>query len=511
MDTFEKGVFNADLKNTSNLNDNETEGVKPIWAREVNPFSADNPKCPGCGNNLVFNPDLQGMVCDRCGGMFHAKTLNRIAESKSFEVGELTAKDEAQHEITCNSCGAQIVADKNTSATSCPFCGSPALIIGRLSRKFEPDYIIPFKFGKEEAQKAFLKWGRSNKFIRSDFVSHKNIENITGIYVPFWLTDAECTMVINGTGNLVLSDNMISSFDVSRACTINFDKIPFDGSKKWDDTLMEAIEPFDYKDMKPYSEGQGYISGFMAERYDIPHIKMSRRIVGRIKRYIREEANMMAIEYDRFSIFEDNSTVEKMNFYYCLAPIWFVNYNYNGQKYQFVMNGQTGTVAGDVPISFIKKAAFNVAVIIATILVSAALLTGAWLLLTKITHYHERYSVRNIPWDIGAFIAFQSLCGVIFVVTFVYYYLKNFKYQRDLDNAKPKSSQYVRNTRYSDLIRRDELVNSFRNEELYKEIMWAKKHPHLKDNMMLNYAFMVVRGFCKLVAGLAKSRRRWFF
>lgn len=505
MDTFEKGVFNAEIKSTSNLNDNSTEGVKPIWAREINPFSADAAKCPGCGSNLVFDPNFQSMVCNNCGGLFHPKTLTRISESKSFEIGDMSKEDEERHEISCNSCGAKIVADKNTSATSCPFCGSPALIISRLSRKFEPDYIIPFKYGKEEAKKEFIKWAKSNKFIQSGFASKQNIENITGIYVPFWLVDAECSMNIDGIGNLLMEKPSIAQFDVHRECSLLFSKIPFDGSRKWDDTLMEAIEPYDYKDLKPYHDSQGYLSGFMAERYDLTHIKMSKRIVGRIKRFIREESKEIVLEYDRFTLSEDKSLVDKMDFYYCLAPIWFVNYNYNGTKYQFVMNGQTGRVAGDVPISIPKKAGFYAGIIAAMIALAAVVLVLCGFVLGGVTTGSEIDSrIRLIAC---AFI----LSPVIFAESFLYYFMKEFRFQRDMEMDKPKASEYIVNTKYEDLIKKDKMMMPFNNEDTYEDIMWDKKHPNTKDNVAIKYSLQIIRAFERGARRASLRRRRGWF
>ncbi|MCQ2534713.1 MAG: hypothetical protein MJ172_09130 [Clostridia bacterium] len=466
---------------------NNTE-IKPIWAREVNRYSADAHKCAGCGSNLYFEPSMKALVCNHCGGIYNAKTLAAIAESKNYDEGELTSKEEEKHEILCNSCGAQIVADKNTSATICPFCGSPALIINRLSRKFEPDYIIPFKYGKEEAKKAFLRWGKSNKFIERGFVSHKNIESITGIYVPFWLVDAECHMEIEGTGYSLTGKDRVTTIKVERECTLNYEKIPFDGSQKWQDSLMEAIEPFDYSDMKPYLESQGYISGFMAERYDLPYIRISRRIVGRIKRYIKEEANSMVMDYDKFRILEDRSTVEKMDFHYCLAPIWFVNYNYEGETYQFVMNGQTGAVAGDVPISRAKKNLFKLSIILLTIITVGVLLGLNGLLI-----YLAIKKISAALFIFEAAVMFLSIELLKFMFIFEYFFLKDFEYQRDLNDAKPKSSQYIRNTRYSDLKKKDVETYMVENPVFRTDILWEKKHSHLQDNKPLYQTLEVYR------------------
>ncbi len=499
MDTFKEGKFNTNQYGSNKSNPD----IKPMWSTEVNELSADSQKCPGCGANLEFNPDLQSMVCNSCGGMFKPRTLKRIAESKSYESGEITKENEKQHEITCNSCGAQIVADLNTSATMCPFCGSPALIIGRLSRKFEPDYIIPFRYGKEEAKKTFLKWARQIKFTPSDFTSKENIEKITGIYIPFWLTDAECTMDIEATGHMAMMDNTIAQFLINRTCKMNFDMIPFDGSKKWDDTLMEAIEPFNYRDMQLFSEGQGYLSGFMAERYDIPHIRMSKRIVGRVRRYVREEFRNITKEYDKLDIGMDNSLVDQLKFYYCLAPVWFVNYEYEGETYRFVMNGQTGKVAGDLPVSKVKVSLFYIAAALAAL---ATVGLAGFLGKKAINLWYTVSSYRDS--DISTILLSVIICATVFLISAIIRYVKDYEFLPSTERAKAKASQYIRRSDYSDLIKKDEMLTTYVNESEYCEMMWKREHPNESaTHDALRYGRDNVRGFTKLLAGIRYGRR----
>ncbi|MCQ2482433.1 MAG: hypothetical protein MJ153_02960 [Clostridia bacterium] len=499
MDTYSNGKFNTNQYGSNKSNSE----VKPMWSTDVNAFSADSQKCPGCGANLEFNPDFQSMVCNSCGGMFKPRTLKRVAEAKSYEVGELTKEDEKHHEITCNSCGAQIVTDLNTSATMCPFCGSPALIIGRLTRKFEPDYIIPFRYGKEEAKKTFLKWAKQIKFIPSDFTSKEHIEKITGIYIPFWLTDAECTMDIEATGHIAMMDNNIAQFLINRTCKVGFDMIPFDGSKKWDDTLMEAIEPFNYRDMQLFSEGQGYLNGFMAERYDIPHIRMSKRIVGRVRRYVREEFRNITKEYDKLDIGMDNSLVDQLKFYYCLAPVWFVNYEYEGETYQFVMNGQTGKVAGDLPVSKVKVSLFYAAAALAGL---ATVGGGGFLCKKAIDFEYTGSLARNS--DISTMLVCLIIGAVIFLISAIFRYAKGYEFLPSTERAKASAAQYIRRSDYCDLVKEDKMLATYVNESEYCEMMWNREHPdenavsdavkHGKNNL---------RGISKFLATARYAKR----
>ena len=109
---------------------------------------ADTVKCPNCGSNIVFDADLQKLTCGSCGTVLDVKVLEGLQSS--------SVNDENVVEYLCNSCGAKVVTDKNTSASFCAFCGSPALIGQKLTHEFEPEFLIPFKFGRESSTSVLL-------------------------------------------------------------------------------------------------------------------------------------------------------------------------------------------------------------------------------------------------------------------------------------------------------------------------------------------------------------------
>ena len=122
-------------------------------------LTADSLKCPSCGSNITYEPELGSMLCRNCGNVYSAAMMEPLGSfgiSKEHDYmgdGDMSDEDKKRHEIVCNSCGAALITDENTMSTICPFCGSPALITQRMSREFKPDYIVPFKIDKDEAKK----------------------------------------------------------------------------------------------------------------------------------------------------------------------------------------------------------------------------------------------------------------------------------------------------------------------------------------------------------------------
>lgn len=383
---------------------------------------ADTIKCPNCSGNLKFNPDTQKLGCDFCGAsfdpsLFDAKIDELVtdapaaeaapvaeaqpsgpAEQITTEVSEaLGPSDEVkpgehqsnvnegeQVEFVCNSCGARVVTDKNTSATFCAFCGSPAMVGQRLTNEFRPQYMIPFKISRQKAENAFLKWAGGGKWTPFGFVSKENVKKLTGLYVPFWLFNIKAHIDVEGTAEDVSysGDKQITShYEIKRVGDVEWKNIPLDGETRIDDKLMEAIEPFNFANMIPYD--YDYIPGFYADRYDQDAQALAKRATDRgIAGMDQVIKKSIGKKYDRHRITKNRSTITSMAANYALLPVWFMSYKYHNRMYYFAMNGQTGEVAGKVPVSKVKKTAFFFIVLaIAAVIARFALgifMRGIW-------------------------------------------------------------------------------------------------------------------------------------
>lgn len=97
-------------------------------------------KCPCCGGAINFDSKLQKMKCPYCDTEFDMETLKSYDEDLKKNTqdnmnwdnsNEQTFTDEETEGMSvyvCNSCGGEIVADENTGATSCPYCGNPVVL-----------------------------------------------------------------------------------------------------------------------------------------------------------------------------------------------------------------------------------------------------------------------------------------------------------------------------------------------------------------------------------------------
>ena len=344
-----------------------------IWEKtgntnsEIESFSTGSTKCPNCASNLIFDTDHGACLCRNCGGVFDPESLDKVG---SFGVSglekdydgtiEVSEEDESRVEIICDSCGAQIVTEKNTSATFCAFCGSPAIVTRRLSREFKPDYIIPFKFDKDKAISIFEEYCAGIEHLPKDFNSKTVMEKMTGIYVPTWIISTDVEVDLKGigyTGKMaddVHERNFSDSVNNTRRTIygrVNFrlKDVPFDGEKNIPNRLMAAAEPFDYSELAGFRAE--YLQGFFAEKYDEQPLDMTDVIYKRLDKYALSVCEMLNFGFDSF-LPETSGSVTKyrnQDIKYALLPVWFLNLSYNGKRYQYIVNGQTGKVSGEFP------------------------------------------------------------------------------------------------------------------------------------------------------------------
>ena len=325
-------------------------------------------KCPCCGGAIEFNAAGQNMYCPFCGTEFDIATLQSFEAELQQEAGGdnmhwattggtgwYQGEQESLRRYTCNSCGGEVVADGTTAATECPFCGNPVMVPGQLSGALRPNFLVPFRVDKEGAKAALRNHYKGKLLLPKVFKDENHIDEIKGIYVPFWLydTDTQASVRYKATTVRTWSDSDYNYtetcyFAVRRGGFVGFEKVPVDGSTKMEDDLMESIEPFNIQDSVPFHTA--YLSGFLADKYDVDSATSIARANERIKRSTEDAFRSTVQGYT--TVIPEASTVSFQNgaAHYALLPVWLLNTTWNGQKYTFAVNGQTGKIAGDLPL-----------------------------------------------------------------------------------------------------------------------------------------------------------------
>lgn len=324
-------------------------------------------KCPSCNASINYNPKEKNWVCEYCGSKFTLEELKANEENfKHTNVNdskELKDKEEETVEMDtyhCQDCGAEIIADKNTAATFCVYCKNTAILKSRLTDKFSPSKIIPFSKTKEDAVEAFKKVGRGRFLMPKEFSDPKNIQELTGVYIPFWLYSCNMKGLVSGKGTKVTTwatydyaYTKTDTYQVERGGNYHFDNIPVDGSVRFNDAIMNSIEPFIYDELEPFS--YSYLSGFLAEKYDVEKNEAKKITIDRAKNTTIDDLQSKARSgYSTFTATGKETEVLEESIEYVLLPVWMVNIKYKDKMYTFAMNGQTGKMIGDIPYSKAK-------------------------------------------------------------------------------------------------------------------------------------------------------------
>ncbi len=369
------------------------------------PDQITNYKCPACGGPLHFSNVTQDLACDYCESHFPVAQIEALyAQHDESAAAAAQAQNEAAQKpsedsewelasqnnwaadgqglvaYNCPSCGAELICDQTTAASSCPYCGNPTIIPGQLHGMLKPDYVIPFKLDKNAAMNALRNHYKGKKLLPSSFSKENHIEEIKGVYVPFWLFDGEAyaDLVYDATRTHVTETRneritTTEHYKLHRAGNVPFEKIPVDGSSKMPDAHMDAIEPFDYSELKPYSNA--YLPGFYADKYDVGMEESAARADERAEQTARDAMRERCFGYETVMEAGGQVLLRRGKVHYALLPVWMLNTKWNGQNFLFTMNGQTGKLIGDLPVDKGKYwKFFATSAVIAAAVVSAIIM-----------------------------------------------------------------------------------------------------------------------------------------
>ena len=355
------------------------------------PTQVTNYQCPACTGPLHYSAKSGKLACDYCGSSFDVAEIEALYARKEAEAAAAKQAADAKAEAaqaakaeaaeaaaasggwdtsdlsrdwgaeadglrvySCPSCGAELICDQSTAATACPYCGNPAIVPGQFSGALRPDYILPFRLSKDDAVQALRAHYKGKPFLPRSFTSANHIEQIQGVYVPFWLFDggaegaasyrASNTNVFE-TGDYEITETR--HYHVVRAGSLAFEKIPVDASSKMPDDHMDSIEPFDYAQLRPFSTA--YLPGYLADKYDVTIDDSRDRADTRCRETLAQALRDTVTGYGACVTEREDIALRRGKVHYALLPVWMLSTNWHGQDFLVAMNGQTGKLVGNLP------------------------------------------------------------------------------------------------------------------------------------------------------------------
>ncbi len=338
--------------------------------------------CGQCGAQLSYSPGTTALKCPYCG---HSQLISPPSEEVKelpFDrfigqyAGLIAESDPAVH---CNSCGAEFRLGGTASAGSCPFCGSNVVVPVKAEEIIPPGAVLPFVLDTRRAKEAFAKWIGSRFWAPNDLKKYALAEGgMRGIYVPYWTYDSQTTTHYTGqrgeyyyvtesytdsNGNRqTRSVRKTRWYPAAGTVYVGFDDVQVLASTHLPHQFAQKLE-YQLGSLRSY-ESQ-YLSGFQALRYDVPldkgFLTAQTLMQPRIDMAIRAD-----IGGDTQMITTKDTDYDQVTFKHVLLPVYAGSYRYRKRSWSFLVNGQTGQIQGESPISPWKVA---LAVLLALIVV----------------------------------------------------------------------------------------------------------------------------------------------
>lgn len=335
--------------------------------KEVDKLSAS---CPACNAAIQFNPQTSKLSCPYCG--FEEEIAqpeqqkDQLAEEIDFESalerGNFNWGEEKKI-VICNTCAGESVYDALEIANVCPYCGSNHLMESSAENALAPNGVCPFRVTREEADENFKKWIKGKWFAPNEARRKAKADAFTGVYLPYWTFDSKTASQY--TAEYGIDRTETDSEGEKRTVTDWYKTSGFHqefiddclvrATTRYEEDLLKKVEPFQTGESLAYNKE--YLTGYVAERYSIglkdgwkmaqndihDHLEQS------ISRVVKRKYNADSVRNIRFSTTHSNVTYK-----YVMLPLWVSSFRFKDKVYQFLVNGQTGKVGGQAPISIIK-------------------------------------------------------------------------------------------------------------------------------------------------------------
>ncbi|MBR4412627.1 MAG: hypothetical protein IKS60_03360 [Lachnospiraceae bacterium] len=374
-------------------------------------------RCANCGGVLEYSAELNKMVCSFCGSSYTIEELNEIEKAKEAEIENITQKpaetapsnsdnrivkgstiftfknstdfssdevgdwntilkkkneEKAKEEsrmhasvkmqiMRCTSCGAELAVNGVETSTFCAYCGQATVVSDRVDDYLKPDYIIPFKVTRDEAEKT-IRMHLNKGFFVPKGIKNFEVEKIRGIYVPFWLFDMQYSDRQFYKYTKKQGKSSVTRYEYFEAKTV-FKQLTLDASLNLNDDSSARLEPYDMRQLQEFD--MAYLSGYYSDRFDVGVADSTGNAVLRAGELFNEEVQR-EMKHKGAKLVKNDPDFNVWKTDYALLPAWFLSFKYDDKPYTILVNGQTGKMVGAVP--YVKFKAYSIFAVVALLL-----------------------------------------------------------------------------------------------------------------------------------------------
>ena len=346
--------------------------------------------CAACGAQAEWNPARQMLVCGFCGTsapfsvdgatgtLVEHDLVRALRDVPDDDRGWMVEKRTVQ----CQSCKAVSVFDVARAGQNCDFCGSPSLLeYEELKAPIRPQGVVPFKVDQGTVREEMRRWFKGRWLAPSNLGSRALVDRVHGVYVPYWTFDAHavCPWTAEAGHYYYTTQSYRDNKGNTRTRQVRhtrwehasgqvehvFDDQCVPGTQGLRHDLLGKIEPFPTRQAQPYDTA--FLSGFVVEHYQVVLFDAAERARTAMTIKLRQMCSE-AVPGDTQRNLEIHPQYSAETFKHILVPVWVLSFTYRAKIYQVLVNGHSGTIAGDYPLSWWKVFFLVVAVLIAAAL-----------------------------------------------------------------------------------------------------------------------------------------------
>lgn len=340
--------------------------------------------CPACGAEAVWTPAKQALVCAFCGTVSPAKLEadGTLVEESDLLAALRSIPDDQRgwaarkKTVRCQSCSAISVFDEKRVAQNCEFCGSPSILsVEDIKAPIRPTSMLPFKIADTKVREDIRHWYGSHWFAPNKLKSKALTDTLHGVYLPYWTFDAraDCPWEAEAGYYYYVRDSKgqqqrrVRWEHASGRVEHFFDDVLVPASKGVHPKLLGGLEPFPTTtDLVPYDPG--YVSGWVVEQYQIDLVEAAQNSRSRMESALRDMCASQ-VPGDTHRNLDIQPHYADQTFKHILLPVWLLSYTFGTRNYQVAVNGCTGRITGEYPISWVKVAIVVLLVLTAILIV----------------------------------------------------------------------------------------------------------------------------------------------
>lgn len=331
--------------------------------------------CSSCGGQMTYDAAKAALLCGNCGSTRAIATAqDRIVEHSFTEALHLDAAQTGMgmemRAFHCNTCGANTAVQATQVHIKCSFCGSQNVNEEAFNQRLiRPFGILPFKVVSKDAMNTFRGWIGKGWFHPNDLQKLAQLDKMDGVYIPFWTYDAQTDSSWTADAGYYYYETESYTDQNGNTQTRQVQRVRWEpvwgNYDHWfDDVTVVAsggIKQERVEQIYPYTLGQAvnydpkFVLGWQSEVY-AKDVKEGLSVAeGIMDKYIEQEI-IKQIPGDTHRFLSIQTRKSGITFKHMLLPLWILAYQYNNKTYQVLVNGETGKISGEKPLSWIKIA-----------------------------------------------------------------------------------------------------------------------------------------------------------